>query len=171
MTLGVYMAKNMSRINGRISVTMRISALHADVTQKKCSGWKPTHLTSVFSLQTSIFTWPHGTMLTAFADGKFVCLRMLARLVSTHPKKCFILQPWKRMKLVQILHQKENVSCYTLEGKCFVENILGVGCFIRQGNVCQYKRWAKTSSVMVNFTIYICKQKTPHQAKQTHQFH
>ncbi len=29
---------------------------------------KPTHLTSVFSQQTSIFTLPHGTMLTAFAD-------------------------------------------------------------------------------------------------------
>jgi len=29
---------------------------------------KPTHLTSVFSLRTSIFTLPHGTTLTAFAD-------------------------------------------------------------------------------------------------------
>ena len=28
---------------------------------------KPTHLTSVFSLQTSVFTSPHGTTLKAFA--------------------------------------------------------------------------------------------------------
>ncbi len=214
MTLGVYMAKNLSGMNGRISVTVRISALHADVTQKKCSGWKPNPLTSVFSLRTSIFTSPHGTMLTALADVKYICLRMLDRLVSTHPKKCFILQPWKRMKLAPISNQKENVPWYTLEGKCFVENVLGVGCFIhrhlknidclshlvcfistvngrsnnkkkrkeeayhwkagtsirhitdlkqsiletfdingfiRQGNVCQYKRWAKTSSGQTNF--------------------
>ncbi len=32
------------------------------------SRCKPTHLPSVFSLWTSIFTSPHGTMLTAFAD-------------------------------------------------------------------------------------------------------
>jgi len=30
------------------------------------SGWKPTHLTSFFSLQTSVFTLPHGTTLTAY---------------------------------------------------------------------------------------------------------
>ncbi len=29
-------------------------------------GWKPTHLTSVFSLLTSIFTSPHGTTLKAY---------------------------------------------------------------------------------------------------------
>jgi hypothetical protein len=49
------------------------------------SGWKPIHLTSVFSLRTSV-TLPHGTTLTAFADVKYGCLRMLDRLVSTHPK-------------------------------------------------------------------------------------
>jgi len=32
------------------------------------SRCKPTHLTSVFSLWTSIFTSPHCAMLTAFAD-------------------------------------------------------------------------------------------------------
>jgi hypothetical protein len=39
-------------------------------------GWKPTHLTSVFSLRKSVFTSPHGTMLTAFvdvADVKYGC--------------------------------------------------------------------------------------------------
>ncbi len=30
------------------------------------SGWKPTHLTSVFSLWTSVFTSPHGTTLTSY---------------------------------------------------------------------------------------------------------
>jgi hypothetical protein len=30
--------------------------------------WKPTHLTSVFSLRTSVLLLPDGTMLTAFAD-------------------------------------------------------------------------------------------------------
>jgi hypothetical protein len=30
------------------------------------SGWKPTHLTSVFSLRTSILSLPDGTTLTAF---------------------------------------------------------------------------------------------------------
>jgi hypothetical protein len=39
------------------------------------SGWKPTNLTSVFSLRT---TQPHGTMLTDYAD---------VRLISTHPHK------------------------------------------------------------------------------------
>ncbi len=59
-------------------------------------GWKPTHLTSVFSLRTSVFTSPHDTMLTAFADVadvKYGCLRMLDGLVSTHPyyqnRDCF----------------------------------------------------------------------------------
>jgi hypothetical protein len=40
-------------------------------SKKPCdltSRWKPTHLTSIFSLQTSVFTSPHGTTLTAFAD-------------------------------------------------------------------------------------------------------
>ncbi len=32
------------------------------------SGWKPTHLTTVFSLQTSVLSPPDGTMLTAFTD-------------------------------------------------------------------------------------------------------
>jgi hypothetical protein len=36
--------------------------------QKKMRGWKPTHLTSVFSLRTSVFPLPHGTTLTAYAD-------------------------------------------------------------------------------------------------------
>ncbi len=49
------------------------------------SGWKLTHLTSVFSLQASIFTSPHGTTLTAFADVKYGCLQMLDGMVSTHP--------------------------------------------------------------------------------------
>ncbi len=48
------------------------------------SGWKPTHLTSKFSLQTSV-TSPHGTTVMAFADVKYVCLQMLDRLVSTNP--------------------------------------------------------------------------------------
>jgi hypothetical protein len=52
--------------------------------EKILSGWKPTHLTSLFSLQTSIFTSPHGTMLTAFADVKNRCLRMLDE-VGFHP--------------------------------------------------------------------------------------
>ena len=30
------------------------------------SGWKPTHLTSVFSLWTYVLSPPDGTMLTAF---------------------------------------------------------------------------------------------------------
>ncbi len=30
------------------------------------SGWKPTNLTSIFSLWTSIFTSPHGTLLMAY---------------------------------------------------------------------------------------------------------
>jgi len=52
---------------------------------KKCPvGGKPTHLTSIFSLHTSV-TSPHGTMLMAFADVRYGCLRMLDRLVSTHP--------------------------------------------------------------------------------------
>ncbi len=52
------------------------------------SGWKPTYLTSVFSLGTSVFTSPPGTTVTAFADVadvKYGCLRMLDGLVSTHP--------------------------------------------------------------------------------------
>ena len=49
------------------------------------SGWKLTHLTSVFSLQASIFTSPHGTTLTAFANVKYGCLQMLDGLVSSHP--------------------------------------------------------------------------------------
>ncbi len=32
------------------------------------SGWKPTHLASVFSLQTSVLLPPDGTTLTAFTD-------------------------------------------------------------------------------------------------------
>ncbi len=48
------------------------------------SGWKPTHLTSIFSLRTSV-TSPDGTMLTALVDVKYRCLQMLDRLVSTHP--------------------------------------------------------------------------------------
>ncbi len=47
--------------------------------QLNCSGWKPTHLTSVFALRTSILL-PDGTMLTAliqmFSD---------VRLVGFHP--------------------------------------------------------------------------------------
>ncbi len=35
---------------------------------KDYSGWKPTHLTSVFSLQTSVLLPPDGTTLTAFTD-------------------------------------------------------------------------------------------------------
>jgi len=52
----------------------------------KKSGRKSTHLTSVFSLRTSI-TSPQGTTLTAFADVKCKCLRMLDGLASTHPSK------------------------------------------------------------------------------------
>jgi len=37
----------------------------------KIGGWNPTHLTSVFSLWTSV-ALPHGTMLTAFADVRWV---------------------------------------------------------------------------------------------------
>ena len=48
------------------------------------SGWKPTHLTSVFSQRTSV-TSPHGTTLMVFADVKCRCLQMLDVLVSTHP--------------------------------------------------------------------------------------
>jgi len=40
---------------------------HFEILQKISSGWKPTHLTSVFALQTSILL-PDGTTLTAFAD-------------------------------------------------------------------------------------------------------
>ncbi len=57
---------------------------------KNTSGWKPTHLTFVFSLRTSIFTLPRGTRLTAFADVKYKCLQMLDGLVSTHPKYCLL---------------------------------------------------------------------------------
>jgi hypothetical protein len=32
-----------------------------------------------------LFLLPHGTTLTAFADVKYGCLRMLDGLVSTHP--------------------------------------------------------------------------------------
>jgi hypothetical protein len=32
------------------------------------SGWKPTYLTSIFSLRASVLSLPDGTMLTAFAD-------------------------------------------------------------------------------------------------------
>jgi hypothetical protein len=32
------------------------------------SGWKPTHLTFVFSLRTSVLLPPDGTTLTAFTD-------------------------------------------------------------------------------------------------------
>jgi len=41
-----------------------------EILQKISSGWKPTHLTSVFALQTSILLpeLPDGTTLTAFAD-------------------------------------------------------------------------------------------------------
>jgi hypothetical protein len=53
----------------------------------KFSGWKSTHLASVFSLRTSVFTSPHGAMLTAFADVKYRCLQMLDGLVPTHPSK------------------------------------------------------------------------------------
>jgi hypothetical protein len=36
--------------------------------QLKNSGWKPTHLTSVFSLRTSILSLPDGTTLMPFTD-------------------------------------------------------------------------------------------------------
>ena len=36
---------------------------HFEILQKISSGWKPTHLTSVFALQTSVSP-PDGTMLT-----------------------------------------------------------------------------------------------------------
>jgi len=55
----------------------------------KIGGWNPTHLTSVFSLWTSV-ALPHGTMLTAFADVKYRCLQMLDGLVSTHPDKIWL---------------------------------------------------------------------------------
>jgi hypothetical protein len=32
------------------------------------SGWKPIHLTSVFSLRTSVLSLPDGTTLMAFTD-------------------------------------------------------------------------------------------------------
>jgi len=58
------------------------------------SGWKPTHLTSAFSLWTSVAS-PHGTALMAFADIKCKCLRVLDRLVSTHPflelERCWVI--------------------------------------------------------------------------------
>ncbi len=38
------------------------------MTWYKVSGWKPTHLTFVFSLWTSILSPPDGTMLMAFTD-------------------------------------------------------------------------------------------------------
>jgi hypothetical protein len=38
-----------------------------EILQKISSGWKPTHLTSVFALLTSI-SLPDGTTLMAFAD-------------------------------------------------------------------------------------------------------
>jgi hypothetical protein len=38
------------------------------IAYPKISGFKPTHLTSVFSLRTSILSPPDGTMLTAFTD-------------------------------------------------------------------------------------------------------
>ncbi len=61
------------------SVTVPLTSL----TGLKISGWRPTHLTSVFSLRTSV-TSPNGTTLTAFADVKYRSLWMLDRLVYTH---------------------------------------------------------------------------------------
>ncbi len=49
------------------------------------SGWKPTHLASIFYLGRTFLSLPHGTTLTSFADVKYGCCRMLDGLVSTHP--------------------------------------------------------------------------------------
>jgi hypothetical protein len=50
------------------------------------SGWKPTNLTSVFTLRTSVFS-PLGTTLKAIdMDVKYRCLQMLHGLISSHPK-------------------------------------------------------------------------------------
>ncbi len=38
------------------------------MSQDRSNGWKPMHLTSVFSLRTSVLSLPDGTMLTAFTD-------------------------------------------------------------------------------------------------------
>jgi hypothetical protein len=48
------------------------------------SRWKPTHLTSVFSVRTSIFiaSWYYANSLCRCPYG---CWRMLERLISTHP--------------------------------------------------------------------------------------
>jgi len=39
-----------------------------NLLNKKLSGWKPIHLTSVFSVRASVLSPPDGTTLTAFTD-------------------------------------------------------------------------------------------------------
>ncbi len=60
--------------NLQLGQTIRILKIekHLAVGEKMTSGWKPPHLTSIFSLQTSVFSQrtsvlslPHGTMPTA----------------------------------------------------------------------------------------------------------
>ncbi len=68
----------------QVLVEPRGKLFEKKIRGEKISGWKPMHLTSVFSLWTSV-TSPHGTMLTAFAEVKYGCLQMLDGLVSTHP--------------------------------------------------------------------------------------
>jgi hypothetical protein len=74
----------------------------------KASGWcKPTHLTSVFSLWTSVFTSPHGTTLMAFAD---VCMDVAG---------CYIGWFTPTLKLASL-------ECYSF--KCCVQIIYKIGC-------------------------------------------
>jgi len=49
------------------------------------SGWKPTNLTSVFTLRTSVFlaSWYYAEGIDT--DVKYGCLWMLDGLVSSHP--------------------------------------------------------------------------------------
>ena len=58
-------------------------------TTKCCSGQKPTHLTSVFTLRTSVFltSWYYAEGIDT--NVKYGCSRMLDGLVSSHPK-CYL---------------------------------------------------------------------------------
>jgi len=53
----------------------------------KLSGWKPTNLTSVFTVRTSVFlaSWYYAEGVDT--DVKDGCSRMLDGLVSSHPLK------------------------------------------------------------------------------------
>ncbi len=64
---------------------MKPFASLASAAQLAAKQWVKTNPSNIrISLRTSV-TSPHGTTLTAFADVKYGCLRVLDRLVSTLP--------------------------------------------------------------------------------------